>query len=148
MPTSLKPITLDNFDAIIALEVSADQNFVASNLKSLAEAYASKVDICLAIYSDVTPVGFIMYNIDTASHSLWISRFMIDKKYQGKGYGKAALNLIKDIAQKDEKVTKLQLSTHHTNTSAIAFYENFGFVDTHTTDNDPEDPEEIFEFVL
>ena len=108
-----------NFDDLIDLKVADDQkNFVASNIYSLAEAYAAKASdgyaMPFGIYLDDKPIGFIMFgyypDLDYAkaafgdeleipdyipkSYLLW--RFMIDKEYQNKGYGKEALKLALD----------------------------------------------------
>ena len=36
-------------------------------------------------------VGFLVYGKDPADGRYWLYRFMIDRRHQGKGYGKAAL---------------------------------------------------------
>ena len=104
-----------NFDDLIDLKVADDQkNYVASNIYSLAEAYAAKASdgyaMPFGIYLDDKPIGFIMFgyypDLDYAkmalgddleipdyipkSYLLW--RFMIDKEYQRNGYGKKLLN--------------------------------------------------------
>lgn len=147
MDISLREITNENLDQVIALKVRTDQTHVASNFDSLKQAEEDPDDICLAIYSNDEPVGFVMYANDYDDNCLWISRFMIDSQHQGKGYGSAALSLLKQIALEDPNITKLGLSTHLGNVEGISFYTKFGFVDTHADDGEA-DPEEIFELVL
>lgn len=36
-------------------------------------------------------VGFVLYDYDEAFHGWSMSRFMIGKQFQGKGYGKQAV---------------------------------------------------------
>jgi diamine N-acetyltransferase len=55
-----------NFDDLIDLKVADDQkNYVASNIYSLAEAYAAKASdgyaMPFGIYLDDKPIGFIMF---------------------------------------------------------------------------------------
>ena len=47
----------------------------------------------LAIYADTTLVGFIMLGYYEVKNYFTVWRFMIDEKYQNKGYGKEALTL-------------------------------------------------------
>ena len=69
---------------------------------------------------------------------------MIDQKYQGKGYGKAALDKLKEIAMSDENIKKITLSTSPKNESGIRMYEKFGFIDMKYMEED----EEVFELDL
>lgn len=100
-----KEITSQNFVSICNLRVRKDQeDFVAANWASLAEAYAVRNEGGVAqpygIYDGDTPVGFVMIGKgrwddetvipeENAPYSLW--RLMIDASQQGKGYGKAAI---------------------------------------------------------
>jgi len=102
----LRKINDDNMDECIKLEVRDDQDdFVACNMYSLADAYVSISNGAhatpYAIYANDEMVGFIMYdyreypNDDTFGETCYhIWRFMIDKKHQGKGYGKQATDKI------------------------------------------------------
>ena len=74
----------------------AQRNFIASNVKSLAEAYVNPTLHPFGIYdakahyqANPIMVGFTMYEIVDAVG--FISRLMIDEKYQRKGYGRAAM---------------------------------------------------------
>ena len=80
--------TSDNFSECISLEVNESQKeFIASNVKSLAEAYVNPTLFPLAIYDakvagyekpELPMVGFIMYEI-TAGVG-FILRLMINRK--------------------------------------------------------------------
>ena len=77
---------------------------MADNCYSLAESYANITNGRYAepfgIYNGKTPVGFLMIGYDISDedadrekfplqiNNYLIWRFMIDKKYQNKGYGK------------------------------------------------------------
>ena len=47
----------------------------------------------MAIYDGTEMVGFLVYGRDPADERYWLYRFMIDRRHQGKGHGKAALNV-------------------------------------------------------
>lgn len=65
MAVILKELTQDNWEDCIELKVHPEQeNFVASNLYSIAEAQFIKGCVSLAIYNDDILVGFIMYKPD------------------------------------------------------------------------------------
>ena len=99
----LRKVDLDNVDEVVALAVREDQqSFVASNSYSIIEAFALResgyVALPFAIYADDVPVGFAMFGYDhmegdpeIARGNYVLVRFLIDRRFQGRGYGKAAL---------------------------------------------------------
>ena len=91
----LEPVTRDNIDELIGLSIREDQqSFVSSVADSLAQAYVYSEDAYpFGIYEDDTLVGFIMmgYYEMKSYYTLW--KFLIDQKYQNKGYGRKALEL-------------------------------------------------------
>ena len=70
---------------------------VADNVRSIAQAHFSPSVWMRAIYADETPIGFIMTH--TSSHyedgidcpGVFLWRFMIAGPYQGRDFGKRAL---------------------------------------------------------
>ncbi len=79
-----------------------------------------------------------MYEKNYEENELYLCRFMIDQKHQGKGYGKAALDKLKEIAMDDENINKIKLSTDPKNKNGIRIYEKFGFIDMKYMDDDEE----------
>ncbi len=70
---------------------------------------------------------------------LWLDRFLIDSHYQGKGYGKAALQgILAFLASKYPK-KKVYLSVIRENSTAIRLYQEFGFRFTGEKDIHGED---------
>ncbi|HOX18265.1 MAG TPA: GNAT family N-acetyltransferase [Spirochaetales bacterium] len=130
----------DNFDECVALAVRADQPFVASNMKSLAQACINRAAVPRAIYVEGAMVGFLMYLVDRGGGELYLWRFMMDKGQQGKGYGTAALGLLERIARAEPGVVRMRLSTSPDNANGIKVYTKFGFMDTGILD----DGEEVF----
>ncbi|MEM9777291.1 MAG: GNAT family N-acetyltransferase, partial [Chloroflexota bacterium] len=123
--------TKETFRPIAGLSVADDQKgFVANNAFSMAEASFEEEAWYRAIYAGDTPVGFAMLfvNEEKAEYGLW--RFMIDKDQQGKGYGKAALQILIDHVKTFPNATKMELCVVPDNAGAIKLYESFGFKDT------------------
>ena len=116
--------------------LSEDQRrAVADNAVSIAQGHCSDNAWMRAIYLDNTPIGFIMLHIgadwadgiDCPGIFLW--RFMIAKEYQGKGYGKIAMNLLIEHLRA-LGIPKLYTSYHLGNESPEEFYSNLGFKPT------------------
>ena len=88
----LREVTAENVRAICRLAVGGSQtSFVAPNAISLAQALFEPKAWYRAIYAGDRPVGFAMLSIDTETPTYYLWRFMIDGRFQGRGYGRAAL---------------------------------------------------------
>jgi diamine N-acetyltransferase len=133
----LRNVTLDNFHECIGLEVEESQKgFVASNVKSLAEAKVNPNLFPLAIY-DATVlgyeqprspmVGFTMYEIDAGVG--FIIRLMIDHKYQRKGYGRATILEVVRRLKLYPEVELIATSYQRGNEIASKLYRSLGFTD-------------------
>jgi diamine N-acetyltransferase len=125
---TLRKITGKTVRAICNLGVSEQQKgFVAPNAVSIAQAYFAKTAWFRAIYAEETPVGFVMLAEvpKQGKHYLW--RFMIDAKYQGKGYGRRALDLVIKHVKKNPKAKALYLSVVRAKGGPEGLYKNFGF---------------------
>ena len=128
---SLRNVDDDNVRAVIGLSVSeAQTDFVAPNVYSLAEAFATTNVWVRAIYADDEPVGFAMLsdNADKPRYYLW--RFMIDERFQGQGYGAAALELIHDYVRARPGGTEIYLSYDPEEGGPEHFYKKYGYQDT------------------
>ncbi|EPY12095.1 MULTISPECIES: GNAT family N-acetyltransferase [Paenibacillus] len=127
---ALKEIDRSNFFEVIKLSVADEQSeFVATNLFSLAQAKAFPECVCLAIYHDEVLVGFTMYCIDEEDHEYWIYRLMIDTKYQSKGYGKAAMELLIERIKEDRQHRVIYISFEPENIWAKQLYGKLGFTE-------------------
>ena len=128
----LKPVTRENLEEVLALRVAEGQEkYVISNAESLSRAYVySETAYPFAIYDDDIIVGFIMmgYYEVKGYYTLW--EFMIDRKYQNKGYGRQALKLGLEFVR--DKFGQVDIYTGVTpgNTVAKKLYESVGFVST------------------
>jgi diamine N-acetyltransferase len=133
---SLRPIDDANRDAVEALRVSSIQEqFVASVAESLVEAVEDPGGraIYWAIYAEHTPVGFVMISDEVdgpgyIAQYLW--RLLIDQRYQRRGYGTAALDLIVEYFRRRPGVEVMWTSCGEGNGSPLGFYERYGFKQT------------------
>lgn len=126
----LKTITKDNWIKAISLKVREDQvKFVATNVVSLAQLNFLENFHAKGIYFGEEMVGFTLYGLDEEDHEYWIYRMMIDQKYQGKGYGKAAVQLVIENIQtmKEPHHQTISLSYESDNEHAKRIYEKMGF---------------------
>lgn len=125
-----KKITEENFEECVGLNVAEDQQtFVAPNVRSLAEAWLYPDDVYpFAIYADDDMVGFVMMGNDEGRY--FICRFMIDAKYQNRGYGKSALKLTIDYMVQTLGVKEIYLSFEPENQKAYNLYQSAGFAET------------------
>ena len=136
-------ITWDNYSKIVKLRVTKEQdNFVARNERSLIHAYIAlsggeMVPYPFGIYLGKKPVGFVMigYNgyedgePEFMKNTYFIWRLMIDKRYQGKGYGRQALTQALDFIRTFPcgKSDICWLSYEPENEVAKKLYASFGF---------------------
>ena len=140
----LEKITKANASDIINLKVKKEQKeFVASNALSLAHAYVAlsnnQAVYPFGIYLGNKPVGFIMVGFDAhflsnedpdvLKKQYFVWRFMIDKRYQGKGHGKQAFKLAIDFVKTYPagKADLCWVSYEPTNEAAKKLYASCGF---------------------
>ena len=139
---TLKEITEENFGTCTELKVAEEQKtFVASNLYSLAQAWLyPKNARPFAIYDDESMVGFLMIDIDfhwygdKSTCYLW--RLMIDEKHQGKGYGKAAVQLAIQYIGETVNPDKIKTAFVPGNEIAQKLYRSVGFAPNGDIDGD------------
>jgi len=128
---TLREITSNTLQSIIDLKVSpAQEQFVAANVVSIAQAYFHRDILWFrAIYADEIPVGFVMVAENPAEGEWFLSRLMIDARYQGRGYGARALDLVIG-GLRSRGAPELLLSCGPGEGSPCPFYEQRGFVET------------------
>ncbi len=131
MNVTLREVTMGNFIECIKLCVGeAQKRFVASNTFSLAEAKADKVSNPFAIYAGDEMVGFVMYDVNREEKRGYISRLMVDARFQGKGHGRAAMSEVVDRLKREPGLHDVQTSYHPENHVAEALYASLGFART------------------
>lgn len=125
----LKEVTPQNFEEIINLEVLPPQkDWVAPNVRSLAEAKVFPALVPLAVYAGAVPVGFGMYGLDKEDGEYWLCRLMIAAEHQGKGYGRQALEqLLARIRREPAYRGQVFLGVERENEGAVLLYQSMGF---------------------
>lgn len=129
---SLRQITKENIDEVLSLRVNDEQKtFVSTNSESLAQAYVYRETAWpFAVYEDDTLVGFIMMGYYDVKQYYTLWKFMIDEKYQNKGYGRQALKLGLDFIKDKFGQVDIYTGVAVGNKVAKGLYESVGFADT------------------
>jgi diamine N-acetyltransferase len=141
---SLQPLNDANRAELEALRVSeAQREFVSSVAGSLLEAaeHPAARAICWGLYDDDVPVGFVMI-ADEVDGPPYIAQFLwkllIDERYQRRGYGTAALDLVVEYFRSRPGVEVMWTSAGEGDGSPIPFYERYGFERTGEMVDDDE----------
>ena len=115
------------------LAVSSEQkHFVHSaermlvDVKEDAELHASLFEIL----ADELPVGLVYYADLPELNVYNLCQFFIDKRYQGRGYGKAALLLVLEKMREEGRYNRVSVTYQERNVAAMRLYESVGFVHT------------------
>jgi diamine N-acetyltransferase len=128
---TLREVTADTLRQICDLSVAEhQQQYVAPNVVSIAQAYFSKEAWFRAIYADDTPVGFLMLHDDEPEAKYFLWRYMIDHRYQKFGFGRHALELLMDHVRTRPGATELLLSCVPGPDGPENFYRKLGFAPT------------------
>lgn len=128
MKMEFRKIDKTNYWECIALTVDDSQGeFVADNKQSLVEAAYEDGLYVLGIYHEETMVGFVLYDYDDTFPGWSMSRFMIGKQFQGKGYGKQAVIAFLDYFRRKHNADKIYISVSLENTVARRMYSSIGF---------------------
>ncbi len=138
MTITLREITNDNRDAVLALRTTPDQErFVSPVRESLEEAaeYSNANPWFRAVYADDHPVGFVMISWDVEPQPpdilgpwfLW--KLLIDREHQGRGYGHEVVEQIVALVRA-QGATELLTSYVPGDGGPSGFYARLGFVPT------------------
>jgi diamine N-acetyltransferase len=128
--TSLREITSETVRLITSLDVAPEQlGLVQPNAISIAEAYFEPKAWFRAVYLGEEPAGFAMVWRDPPAGEFYIWRFMVDARFQGRGVGRRAVELLLDEARADG-AKEVKLSVVPGTRGAFSFYERFGFEPT------------------
>lgn len=126
-----RKIDKSNYQDCILLKVDESQErFVADNARSLVEAAFEDGLYPLGIYHEDEMIGFVLYDYDETFPGWSMSRFMIGKQHQGKGYGKQAVIEFLDRFKAQHDADKIYISVSLDNPVARKLYLNIGFEET------------------
>ncbi|RHO56500.1 GNAT family N-acetyltransferase [Ruminococcaceae bacterium AM07-15] len=128
----LRAITEQNYQKILDLSTGAGQEeFVAQNVRSLAQAWVFRDRARpYALYEGEEPVGFIMFDWRPEKKWVEIWRLMIDHRFQGKGYGRAAVQKALEFLRESGLFDKVQINYVEENQGAKHLYRSMGFQET------------------
>ena len=132
-----------NFFAARALTLREDQRrFLDSPVGILARGYVYRKERArvLAVTDGDTVAGLLLVkDMDEDPACYDLQQFMIDSRFQGRGYGKAALGLLLDDLRAERKYDAVEVCVHRDNAAALALFFGAGFRDTGYLDPDAPD---------
>ena len=116
------------------LSVSPEQEgFLDSAVGILARGYIyrSQRARVLGIELDGTVIGVALVNDRDEEPACYdLQQFLIDRRWQGKGYGTEALRLILAMLEEERKYDCAEVCVKRADTAALRLYEKAGFKDT------------------
>ena len=132
-----RQVTREDLDAVCALTVKAEQDgLVTSNVMTMAEAQFEPGALVRAAWQDHQPVGLLAMlrpsaypedqDITIRRDMAYVWRFMVDAKFQGKGFGRQMMHAAGQTAR-DWGYDGLSLTVGSGPHSAIPFYQRCGF---------------------
>ena len=120
------------------------ENHVASNALSIVQSVYEDGWVVKAIEQDGELIGFTMFGWCEEEGFYELCRFMIDIRYQNRGYGTQALRMILEEMKSRFGCKEIFLSTGPDNVRAKHVYEKVGFRSEHRMLDD----EELYKIVL
>jgi diamine N-acetyltransferase len=130
---SLREITAETVKTIIKLSDTLSppqQNMVAANAVSIAQAHFNQFAWFRAIYADETPVGFIMIYDNPEKPRYFIWRLMVASPYQKMGFGRHAVEAVIEYVKSRPGAKELLVSCGEGKESPEGFYTRLGFTRT------------------
>ena len=126
----LEELNVDNWLETMELSVSEEQKnvFPIPNVYWVGISRYEEKTTLYAIKNDETIVGLIGIGYDEDGVSGYINPLMIDEKYQGNGYSKAAMKSAIEKLKNDYKVSEIHIGHRKTNAVAGKLYERLRFV--------------------
>src|SRR5215211_3696959 len=147
MVVTPREISDDNRAAVLALCVAPQQErFVGGSVQGAlgdAAEYPNAKPWYRAIYADDEPAGFVMvsWNCEPQPPEIigpwFLWKLLIDKRYQGRGYGSEAVRQVAELVRA-EGARELLTSFVLGDGGPSGFYERLGFVPTGDLDVNKE----------
>ena len=132
-----------NWLEVRSLSVGADQGaFLDSTVGILARGYVYRHNRAqvIGIAKDDEIVGVaLVKDLDEEPACYDLQQFMIDARFQGKGYGTAALRMILSRLETEGKYSCVEVCVRRDDLAARRVYEKAGFVDTGFVDDEVPD---------
>jgi len=126
----LEPVTANNWKACASLQLAPGQeNFIPSNLYSIAESQFYPHSRSTAIYNDNQLVGYALFGRNSFTNKWKIFRVMIDRSHQHKGYGESAMREIIEQISKEPDGNEILICYQQHNQVARTLYAKLGFIE-------------------
>lgn len=122
----VRPLETKDLKQVISLFSHLTSNPISFDGNALIEDYGSN---CIVIEDDGVITGFaalIIHHVPTRGKVARIEDVVVDKDYQGRGYGKLLINKLLEIA-KNENIKRIDLTSKPNRESARKLYESMGF---------------------
>ena len=136
-------VTEGNWTDIARLSVSEEQQvFLDRPIGIIARGYVYRH--CgarvIGITNDRQIIGVaLVRNLDEEPACYDLQQFMIDSRFQNKGYGTEALKLILESLKAEGKYNCVEVCVNQADIPALKVYEKVGFADTGYIDDDVPD---------
>ena len=140
----LVEIDENNREEAVLLEVTDDQKgFLDSAAGILARGHIyreNRARVTGIALDDGTLAGLaLVKDLDEEPACYDLQQFMIDRRFQGKGFGTEALKMILAELSKERKYDCVEVCVKKDDAAALHVYEKCGFVDTGYIDEDAPD---------
>ncbi len=129
----LVDVTEQNWLDVVSLSVHEKQkNFLDKPIGIVARGYIYRS--CNArvygISNDEHIIGVaLVKDMDEEPSCYDLQQFMIDQRFQNKGYGTEALQLILSVLSKERKYGQVEVCVNKSDAAALYMYKKIGFVD-------------------
>ena len=138
MKLHFEKATPENRKELEALSLFPYQKgFIESVADCLKEADGDYRWHPVGIYGGSDLIGFSMYG--KFGNHVWLDRLLIDKAYQGKGYGKSSAEALIKKLREEFETDRIYLSVYDDNPHAIELYKKEGFRFNGELDENGED---------
>ena len=129
---SFQHIDRSNLASLSQVQIDDSQlDWFAPVSEIISEAAANPARIPMAIRAGGDLIGFFIFHRDRRdSRCWWLAWYLIDKRQQGLGYGKAAFKRILAHLARIEGCLRIRLQVTPGNDAARSIYDRAGFRDT------------------
>ena len=115
-------------------KIPLDEKWIISNAFSLLQARYDPNWDCRLLVDGETPVGFAFYGYWQERDRYLLCRYMIDVRYQGRGYGTRALPLVVEQIRRQYGCRDVYTTVDDESARAVKLYRSFGFQPTEEMD--------------
>lgn len=142
MELKLEKVTAENWRKAVHLTTDPDrkiplsEKWLAGNAYSLLQCCYEPEWDCRVMMDGDNAVGFVFYGYDSDDDYYLLCRYMIDVKYQGKGYGKVFLPLVVNQIRQQYGCSDVYTCVDDENAHALHLYTSFGFEPTDKMDGE------------